>query len=117
MYTDLTYSYCYSTRIISQYSLVGMPDHNSPPAVAGEDNVQTHNYQEIRAAANNRESVQYDYLVKPPVDRSCYTPPAEYQTVVDTKREKRPELPVVIDPSCAASGPGLCIIYNTADCT
>ena len=96
--------------------MVGVPDHNSPPAVAGEDHVRAHNYQEVSVAANNRESVQYDYLAKPPVDRSCYTLPAEYEMVVDTKRDKRgnvysePELPVVFDPSCAASGP---VVHNT----
>ena len=95
-----------------------MPDHNSPSAVTSEDHVRAHNYQEVSVAANNRESVQYDYLVKPPVDRSCYTPPAEYEMVVDTKREKRgnvysePELPVVIGPSCAASCSGP-VVHNT----
>ena len=66
-----------------------MPGHDSPPAVSDEDNFRAHNYQEVSIAANNRESVQYDYLVKPPVDRSCYTTPAEYDVVVDTKSTVR----------------------------
>ena len=92
-----------------------MPDHDSPPAVSDEDSVQAHNYQEISVAANNRESVQYDYLVKPPADRSCYTPPAEYDVVVDTKPTRRgkiysePKVPVVTD-NCVASGTA---VHNT----
>ena len=67
-----------------------MPENDSPPAVSDEDNVQAQNYQEVSIAADNRESVQYGNLVKPPVDRSCYTTPAKCEDIdVDTKSTVR----------------------------
>lgn len=51
--------------------------------VSGRDNVQV--LEENNKAANNRESVQYDYPTRPPVDSNCYTPAVEYEFVADTK--------------------------------